>query len=118
MSMSDEYVSKVAISKAITAEALAQNLDSLYDNEASRYQRAAERIVAGMPAADVAPVVRGKNIATDYADCDQFVCSECGIELQNWVRVERDEDDGEETCHEYVLRYCPNCGAKMEVHNG
>ena len=70
-------------------------------------------IVDDSPAADVAPVKRGRNIGEDYAEQDQFVCSECGIELQDWVRVEQDEDDGEETFHEYVLRYCPNCGAKM-----
>lgn len=56
---------------------------------------------------------KGKNIATDYDEVDQFVCSECGIELQNWVRVERDEDDGDETHHEYRFNFCPNCGAEM-----
>lgn len=55
-----------------------------------------------------------RNIATEYADCDQFVCSECGIELQNWYRVERDEDDGDITYHEYLFRFCQNCGEKIE----
>ena len=49
----------------------------------------------------------------DYAECDQFVCSNCGIELQDWHRVERDED-GDITYHEYEFNYCPNCGAKMD----
>ena len=52
------------------------------------------------------------NIGTDYAECDQFVCSNCGIELQDWRRVERDED-GDITYHEYEFNYCPNCGAKL-----
>lgn len=56
---------------------------------------------------------KGKNIATDYDEVDQFVCSECGIELQNWVRVERDEDDGDETHHEYRFNFCPNCSADL-----
>ena len=51
----------------------------------------------------------------DYAGCDQFVCSNCGIELQDWHQVERDEDDGDITYHEYEFRFCPNCGAKLEV---
>ena len=55
----------------------------------------------------------GHNCNDEYADCDQFVCSECGIELQDWNRVERDED-GYLTYHEYTMRFCPNCGAKME----
>lgn len=50
---------------------------------------------------------------SEFDECDQFVCSNCGIELQSWVRIERDEDDGEETCHEYRFLYCPNCGAKI-----
>ena len=66
-----------------------------------------------VPAADVQPVKHGKNIATEYDEVDQFVCSECGIELQNWVRVERDEDDGDETHYEYRFNFCPNCGADM-----
>lgn len=70
--------------------------------------------VCDIPAADVVPAVHGTNIGEDYDDCDQFVCSNCGIELQDWTRVERDLDDGEITHHEYTFRYCPNCGAKMD----
>ena len=53
------------------------------------------------------------NIGSDYAACDQFVCSNCGIELIDWRRVERDDEDGEITYHEYEFRFCPNCGAKL-----
>ena len=55
-----------------------------------------------------------KNVGMDYAECDQFVCSECGIELQDWHSVERCED-GEVIFHEYTFRYCPHCGKKVEV---
>lgn len=65
-------------------------------------------------AADVAPVRHGKNIGEDYADYDQFICSECGIELQGWYRVERYEDNGDVTYHEHTFNYCPNCGAMMD----
>ena len=48
----------------------------------------------------------------DYDDVDQFVCSKCGIHLQGWYRVDEDDfDDG--IVHEYTLRFCPNCGAKV-----
>ena len=50
----------------------------------------------------------------DYDDCDQFVCSNCGIELQDWHQVERDKDDGIVSYHEYEFHFCPNCGAKIE----
>lgn len=54
-----------------------------------------------------------ENINEDYADCDQFKCSECQIELQDWHRVERD-DDGEVSYHEYTFRYCPHCGRRIK----
>lgn len=56
---------------------------------------------------------KAKNIGADYAEQDQFICSKCGIHLQDWVRI--DEDDYEdEIVHEYVFRFCPNCGKKLE----
>lgn len=71
-----------------------------------------ERAINRLPSASVKPVVRGENIAKDYADTDQFICSECGIHLQDWVRI--DEDDYEDgIVHEYVFQFCPNCGADM-----
>jgi DNA-directed RNA polymerase subunit RPC12/RpoP len=56
---------------------------------------------------------KAKNIGTDYAEQDQFICSECGIHLQDWVRI--DEDDYEDgVVHEYVFRFCPNCGRRID----
>lgn len=54
-----------------------------------------------------------KNENNDYAACDQFVCSNCGIELQDWHRVERDEDDGDIAYIEYEFNFCPSCGCKV-----
>ena len=71
-------------------------------------------VINKMSPADVVERKTGKNVATEYEDCDQFVCSECGIELQDWHRVERDEDDGDVTYHEYWFRFCPNCGMKIK----
>ena len=64
--------------------------------------------------ADVVKRKTCKNLAVEYDDCDQFVCSQCGIELQDWRRVEHDEDDGDVTYNEYRFRFCPNCGAKIK----
>ena len=54
-----------------------------------------------------------KNVGTDYAEVDQFICEECGIHLQDWHRVEIDEEAGGISYYEYTFRYCPNCGRKI-----
>lgn len=51
------------------------------------------------------------NQNNDFKECDQFVCSCCGIELQDWVRIERDEEG--EALLEYEFKYCPNCGSRV-----
>ena len=61
------------------------------------------------PVEDVAPVVHGKNI-TEMHQVDEFICSECGIDITDFCRY----DPENEACYEYVFKYCPNCGAKME----
>ena len=58
-----------------------------------------------------------RNIAEDYADVDQFVCSKCEIELRDWSKVESDEDTGDKNFCEYTLKYCPNCGRRIDYDN-
>ena len=74
------------------------------------------KAVYDLPSVTLAPK-KCHNENPDYAECDQFVCSNCGIELQDWHRVERDEEDGDITFHEYEFKYCPNCGAKIGEKN-
>lgn len=55
-------------------------------------------IIAGMPAADVAPVVHGRwNSMDGYKT--RKVCSECGWDVPEYGKF---------------YSYCPNCGAKMD----
>ena len=68
-------------------------------------------LINGVPSAIPAPK-KCHNENKDYDDCDQFVCSNCGIEFQDWHAVERSED-GDITFHEYEFKYCPNCGARI-----
>ena len=49
----------------------------------------------------------------EYDLCDQWVCPNCGIEIQDYVEIERDEDDGEEVRHEYCPKFCPECGRRI-----
>lgn len=53
-----------------------------------------------------------KNI-TDKNPVDEFVCSSCGFIIDDFSRVKVD-DDGEVFHYEYEIKYCPNCGAKVE----
>ena len=69
-------------------------------------------LLDNFPPAEVRPVKEGENI-TENNPVDEFVCSKCGIIIEDWSRVEIDEDDGERTNHEYVFQFCPNCGAMM-----
>ena len=52
-------------------------------------------IIAGIPAADVAPVVHGRKIEDGDIGCF-WLCSLCGERLP------------------YGANYCPNCGARMD----
>ena len=52
-------------------------------------------IIAGMPVADVAPVVHGRKIEDGDIGCF-WLCSLCG------------------ECLPYGANYCPNCGARMD----
>ena len=118
-----EFGEKIRTDKdAITRKAAIEALDKLCDRcEYSKKQRfvmcgachlgSAFDVIEELPS--VSTEKTGHNCNEDYADCDQFVCSECGVELQDWNRIERDEDDGEISYHEYTFNYCPSCGAKM-----
>lgn len=103
----DDYISRKAAIEDLSAEALERNLDSVMTDDAHRYHRAAERVIAGVPAADVRSAVHGQWIY----DCERTMgdgwtykqrhCSECGYQT-----VE---------CN----NFCQYCGADMrEAHDG
>lgn len=65
----------------------------------------------------------GKVPKADEATCeniseldgvDGFECSECGVILEDWNCSQIDEDDGDITYHDYMFRYCPNCGRRIK----
>ena len=108
----------------IDTDLLSDEADCLYKSQSVKmldfekigYNHGVADVIAiakNLPTADVRENVYAENVAEDYDDCDQFVCSNCGIELQDWLRVERDEDDGDITYSEYVFKFCPNCGADI-----
>lgn len=61
----------------------------------------AAQIVKSMPSADVAPVIHAKWVKRSFVSSDVF-CSECRT-------LEKFGDSN------YKSRYCPHCGAKMDL---
>ena len=53
-----------------------------------------------------------KNVS-EMHPVDGFTCSECGISLVDYVEKRVDEEECDVTYHEYEIKYCPNCGAKV-----
>lgn len=52
---------------------------------------------------------------SEYNLCDRFECSNCGIVLAEYqeIKVDEDDDTGDECTYEYTPKYCPNCGRKI-----
>lgn len=53
-----EYIEREAAINSLTEENLVLNLDSVMDGLSNQIKRSAHRILASLPVADVAPVVR------------------------------------------------------------
>lgn len=68
-----DYIKREDALDALTADALERNLDSVMTDTASRYHRAAQRVVTIVPAADVRPVVFCKNCQYCHSGyCERF----------------------------------------------
>ena len=65
------------------------------------------------PLPDVREIKHGRNI-TEMNPVDEFVCSECGFMLCDFTEIRIDEDTHYNSYHECYIKYCPNCGAKMD----
>lgn len=48
---------------------------------------------------------------SEYDSIDEFQCSNCGIILSEYQKIE--EDDGERFFYDYRPKYCPNCGRRI-----
>lgn len=96
-----EYIERsVAIAK----------LTALEVTEPNATMADAKRVLADIPAADVAPVVHGRweDSIDEWLGTDVYTCSKC---RESYVLVEG-------TPKENLWHYCPNCGAKMDIEDG
>ena len=87
----DDYISRVMAIARLTKVEVTNKLATMAD---------AKRVIAEMPAADVAPVAHGRWIE----DHDYLKCPECGV-MVKWDFTFFDIGN---------WNYCPNCGAKMD----
>ena len=55
-----------------------------------------------------------KNIS-DAHPCDEFICSECGLDCVDYAKVVYDEDSGDSFHMEFIFNFCPNCGKKIDM---
>ena len=64
--------------------------------------------IEGLPAADVEPVRQGRWIQPSwiYYGAKQYVCDQCKNDVYWRKRILN-----------YKEKYCPNCGAKMDLEN-
>ena len=97
-----EYIDREAVIKTLKAEGDGEGVFS-----AAVYYTAA-LVVKQIPAADVAPVRRGRWVKMDmHKGMEQYKCSVCNQEC--FVP----------TCMgEPLYNYCPNCGAHMTDEEG
>ena len=49
--------------------------------------------------------------------CDELICSNCRLNLQDWVKVRYHDDEDDMAYYQYAFQYCPNCGAKIDDEN-
>lgn len=74
----NDYILRSDAINALTVSAMLRNLDSVEDGPAHMYKRAAERIIAGVPAADVEPKRKSGRWIIAGAFDDFYQCPECG----------------------------------------
>lgn len=75
-------------------------LTALEVTEPNATMTSAKRLLADMPAADVAPVVRGR---WAHLGGDEWCCSACGFVITT-----------EGSWDKPTKKYCEDCGAKMD----
>lgn len=69
-------------------------------------------LVASLVSYDEYQPTKARNISA-LNPVDGFKCSLCGFEMEDYTRVEYDEDCMETANVEYEPKFCPDCGAKI-----
>ena len=98
-------ISRWAAIDALTDTNLKRNVDSLCDGEVNRTRRAAQRVIAQLPAVDAVPVVHARWRALKDGTEE---CTNCGGVCPH------EENYNGDVIFNFDCEYCPWCGAKMD----
>ena len=93
-----------------------KKLNRLIPDEDGLHPISLETVIKALgnaPTVDAEPVRRGRNENREYHEADEFICSECGLHLEDWTRYVYDENSNEEYVQEYIFKRCPECGARI-----
>ena len=99
----DEYIKREALIQKLQDEI---NSCPFYGHQFDLED--AKELIRNFPAADVAPVVRGRWIPAEPESDVIFICSKCETEISTSWDYDQDE----------MWNYCPICGAKMDKEDG
>ena len=102
-----EYIEREAISFPANAKPNANGEFSDFDCGYNSCLSKMKTRIANTPAADVAPVRHGRWVWDNYLY--DFSCSVCGDSPNFAIHL------GEDAFMKPTKKYCPNCGAKMEM---
>lgn len=114
--MIDDYISREVAVEKITFLCELREIVCAPDDEFLRgLKNVLDAIKSNeiIPSADVQPAPKYTENMSTIAFCDRFICKNCDLHLEDWVKVFIDPDDGEELHYEYEFKYCPECGAKI-----
>ena len=101
--MTDDYIKREDALKGLEDSDI-----GFCDDEPIQTRNSALKIIQNIPAADVAPVVRGRWVHGEYGP----YCSNC----DGYPPTRKRPGHPGDTEFDYT-NFCPNCGAKMEVQD-
>lgn len=111
----NDLISRAAAIDALTDTNLKRNVDSLCDGDMNRTRRAAQRVIAQLPAVDAVPVVRCRECkhkkldgpSTGKSIVNEFYCDE---KLEWRYQYEGEPDILDWFCADGECADAPTCG--------
>lgn len=112
--MDNDLISRTAAIDALTNTNIKRNIDSVCDGDMNRTRRAAQRVIAQLPAVDAAPVVHGRWMdKKQNSYTRQVTCSVCNGAAP-FIGISSDDYGRNMHGGFSKTKYCPHCGALLD----